>query len=279
MANLPEHSLFLNGSISFLQKEWGVIKPEIGIICGSGWGALNEIFQHSSSIDYINMPGMSSTTVEGHEGKLLLCKFNQRQILLFQGRRHFYEGSGWDPIAFPIHLSHALGIKTMILTNAAGGINPLFEVGDLMLLEDHINFMGCNPLIGPNLNPSMPRFPDQSEIYNMNLRDQILEIGQSVDFAIRKGVYLALSGPSFETPAEIKAFQMLGADAIGMSTVPEAMVCNALGMKVIGLSCISNLAAGIAPHKLSHKDVQNASEIALPKMKKLILVILKTLLG
>jgi purine-nucleoside phosphorylase len=148
-----------------------------------------------------------------------------------------------------------------------------------MLLEDHINFMGCNPLIGPNLNPSMPRFPDQSEIYSMNLRDQILEIGQSVDFAIRKGVYLALSGPSFETPAEIKAFQMLGADAVGMSTVPEAMVSNALGMKVIGLSCISNLAAGIAPHKLSHKDVQNASEIALPKMKKLILVILKTLLG
>jgi purine-nucleoside phosphorylase len=127
MANLPEHNLFLNDSISFLQNEWGVIKPEIGIICGSGWGALNEIFQHSSSIDYINMPGMSSTTVEGHEGKLLLCKFNQRQILLFQGRRHFYEGSGWDPITFPIHLSHALGIKTMILTNAAGGINPLLQ--------------------------------------------------------------------------------------------------------------------------------------------------------
>ena len=278
MVNLPENSLSLNDSISFLQNEWGVIKPEIGIICGSGWGALNEIFQNSSSIDYKNLPGMSSTTVEGHEGKLSLCEINQRQILLFQGRRHFYEGDGWDPITFPILLSHAMGIKTMILTNAAGGINPSFKVGDLMLMEDHINLMGSNPLIGPNLNPSIPRFPDQSEIYNIGLRNRILEMSETVELPIRKGIYLALSGPSFETPAEIKAFQVLGADAVGMSTVPEAMVCNALGMKVIGLSCITNLAAGIASHKLTHEDVQNTSDIALPKMKKLIMVILKTLL-
>ena len=279
MVSFKEERSALNESISFLHNKWGDIKPEVGLICGSGWGSLADIFPNAAKFDYIDIPGFSSTTVDGHVGTLLLCEINERQILIFQGRRHFYEGCGWGPVSFPIHLSHELGIKTMILTNAAGGINTSFQVGDLMVLEDHINFMGCNPLIGPNLNPKIPRFPDQSEIYDIDLRNRILEMSHAVQFPIKKGVYIALSGPSFETPAEIRAFQMLGADAVGMSTVPEAMICNALGMKVAGISCISNLAAGIASHKLSHEDVQNASNIALPKMKTLILMLLESLLS
>ncbi len=268
----------LNEAVSFLYKKWGEIKPAISLICGSGWGELCEIFQNSSRIEYGDIPGMSSTTISGHNGTLILGKFKDKQILIFQGRRHFYEGSGWNPICFPIYLANALGVKTMILTNAAGGINKSFEVGDLMVLEDHINFMGSNPLIGPISHPKIPRFPDQTEIYCKELRNRIFGMTHSLEFPLRKGVYIALSGPSFETPAEIKAYQLLGADAVGMSTVPEAMMCNALNMKVIGISCISNLASGIASHELSHDDVQNASKVALPKMKKIILMIINTLI-
>ena len=257
----------------------GEVKPEVGLICGSGWGELSEIFEESSALSYEVIPGMSSTTIAGHEGNLILSKFLNKQILVFQGRRHFYEGAGWGPICFPVHLAHSLGIKTMVLTNAAGGINDSFKVGDLMFLEDHINFMGTNPLIGPTTNPEIPRFPDQTEIYNKNLQNRILEVAKENNFQLKKGIYLGLTGPAFETPAEIKAFRQLGVDAVGMSTVPEAMLCNALSIKTVAFSCISNLASGIATHKLSHEDVQNASEIALPKMKKLIHLILTELLG
>ena len=279
MVNFKEERAALSKSISFLHKKWGEIKPEIGLICGSGWGSLIDIFPKAAKIDYIDIPGFSSTTVDGHQGTLLLCEINEKQILIFQGRRHFYEGSGWGPVSFPIYLSDQLGVKTIILTNAAGGINTSFKVGDLMIMEDHINFMGSNPLIGPTLNPKIPRFPDQSEVYDINLRKKILEMTHAAQFPIKKGVYVALSGPSFETPAEIKTYKMLGADAVGMSTVPEAMICNALGIKVAGISCISNMAACISSHKLSHDDVQNASKIALPKMKTLILMILENMLN
>ena len=266
-------------AISHLREQWGELKPEIAIICGSGWGELSELFANSLSVSYENIPGMSATTVTGHAGNLHLCEINRKQILIFQGRRHLYEGVGWGPIRFPVLLASKLGTKNLLVTNAAGGINSSFKVGSLMLIEDHLNFMASNPLIGPISDPKIPRFPDQTDVYNIELRNRMEEVAKVNDCPLNRGVYVALSGPAFETPAEIKAFTILGADAVGMSTVPEAMLGHALGMKVVAISCISNLAAGISREKLSHEDVSQAAKIALPEMKKLISSFLADLLG
>ena len=177
-------------------------------------------------------PGHSATTIAGHSGQLRLCKMGDSQTLIFQGRRHFYEGGGWDPIRFPILLAHRLGVKNLLLTNAAGGIRSSFEVGDMMVLSDHLNFMGDNPLVGPLANKDMPWFPDQTEVYDSTLRSLLVQSGKENDTRIHEGVCVALSGPAFETPAEIRAFGILGADAVGMSTVPEATLGHALGLKV-----------------------------------------------
>ena len=257
-------------SIDFITSKWGQITPSVSIICGSGWGEIVQAFPSTRSLNYSDIPGIGDTTVEGHAGKLILTDFDGIQVLIFQGRRHLYEGVGWDLIRFPILLSYELNSKTVLLTNAAGGISTDFKVGDIMVLVDHINFMNENPLKGPVFHPDIPRFPDQTKIYDPKLINDILKVGSDQEITIHKGIYLALSGPAFETPAEIQAFAKLGADAVGMSTVPEAMVANALGMRVVALSCISNLAAGISKHSLSHKDVEEASKKALPHMKALV---------
>lgn len=266
-------------AVSFIRSKWGNFKPTTSLICGSGWGDVTQAFSKLQVIQYTDIPGMSHTTVSGHAGNLLLAEQNNQNILIFQGRRHFYEGEGWGPIQFPVLLAAALEAKILFLTNAAGGISSDFQVGDLMVLEDHLNFMPGNPLIGPVLHPEIPRFPDQSEVYNRRLQDHLLEIATLHQIPVHRGCYLALSGPAFETPAEIRAFAKLGADAVGMSTVPEAMIANALGMKVIGLSCISNLAAGISDQPLSHQDVEDASAQALPNMKKIVLEFTSTIEG
>jgi len=258
-------------AVSFIRSKWGDFKPTTSLICGSGWGEVSHAFCKLQNIQYCDIPGMSATTVSGHAGNLLLAEQNNQSILIFQGRRHFYEGEGWGPIQFPVLLADALGAKILFLTNAAGGISSNFQVGDLMVLEDHLNFMPSNPLIGPVLHPKIPRFPDQSQVYDRLLKNQLLDLAALHQIPIHRGCYLALSGPAFETPAEIRAFAKLGADAVGMSTVPEAMIANALGMKVIGLSCISNLAAGISNQPLSHQDVKEASIQALPNMKRIVL--------
>lgn len=270
MTEEERNDIGVKQAISHLRYLWGEINPDLTIVCGSGWGGLSKIFNDFKSVPFGDIPGFSSTTVEGHDGVLSLCEINQKQILLFQGRRHFYEGAGWGPIRFPVLLAHGLGTKNLLLTNAAGGINSSFTVGDLMIVEDHINLMGSNPLIGPVPDSETPRFPDQTEVYDMGLRKALQKVAEKEGLSIKAGVYLALSGPAFETPAEIKAFRTLGADAVGMSTVPEAMLGNALGMRVLGISCISNLASGISTDKLSHEDVKDASLLALPKMKTLI---------
>ena len=265
------NSSLVEESIDFIISMWGQVSPSATIICGSGWGEIVQAFSSTRSLNYSDIPGMRNTTVEGHAGKLTLADFNGIQVLIFQGRRHLYEGVGWDLIRFPILLSYELNSKTILLTNAAGGISSDFKVGDIMVLHDHINFMFGNPLQGPVVHPDIPRFPDQTKIYDPELIEEILKIGAVQEITIHRGVYLALSGPAFETPAEIQAFAKFGADAVGMSTVPEAMVANALGMKIVALSCISNLAAGISKHTLSHKDVEEASQKALPNMKTLVL--------
>lgn len=268
----------LEGALEYLSSNWGTCTPKVAIICGSGWAGLADILPGSRSLDYSEVPGLSSTTIEGHDGILRLCEVNDKQVLLFQGRRHWYEGEGWEPISFPIHLAHALGVKVIILTNAAGGINENYNVGDLMILHDHINFMGGNPLAGPVIDDAIPRFPDQTEVYNSELRKIARQVALKQNLLVREGVYIAVSGPAFETPAEIKAFRTLGADAVGMSTIPEAMLSHSYGMKTFALSCISNMAAGMSNEKLSHQDVQNASTQALPKMQAFVAQFLSDIL-
>ncbi len=279
MQDSAQTNSILEDAHRFLGESWGAIEPKACVICGSGWGRMVEEFADSASLPYDRIPGMSSTTVDGHQGHLHLCSLGEKQVLILQGRRHFYEGDGWDPVRFPVLLAHRLGVENLLLTNAAGGIRPSFEVGDMMALEDHVNFMPGNPLIGPLLSDDSPRFPDQTEVYDPDLRGLLVQSGLENGASVHEGTYLALSGPAFETPAEIRAFEKLGADAVGMSTVPEAMVANALGMKVAGLSCISNKAAGLASHKLTHQDVEEAAKIALPKMKATVLSFLSSLLG
>ncbi len=253
-----------------LHHNWGDIRPHACLICGSGWGEIVEGLSPVSAIPYEQIMGMDRTTVAGHKGNLWLAKPEGKEVLIFQGRRHFYEGAGWGPVVFPVLLANELGIRSVVLTNAAGGIREDLHPGDLMVLSDHLNFMGNNPLIGEVLHSKIPRFPDQSEVYDRALCDKIQQSGKAIGQKLHEGTYLALQGPAFETPAEIRAFARLGADAVGMSTVPEAMVANSLGMKVAAISCISNLASGRSTDVLSHEDVQKTSEQALPKMTSLL---------
>ena len=260
-----------------ISETWGDIQPHSCLVCGSGWGEIVGGLSPVSSIPYENIEGLQKTTVEGHSGKLWLAEPNGAKVLIFQGRRHFYEGEGWAPVIFPALLAYEMGTSTLLLTNAAGGIREDLLPGELMVLTDHLNFMGNNPLIGQVPHPSIPRFPDQSETYDYSLRKKIHLAAQESGQVIREGTYLALSGPVFETPAEIKAFAKLGADAVGMSTVPEAMVANGLGLKVGAISCISNLAAGRAQHRLSHEDVESTTMKIIPMMTKLFAKLLPAL--
>jgi purine-nucleoside phosphorylase len=208
----------------------------------------------------------------GHAGTLLSATVNGTEVFIFQGRRHWYEGEGWTPVILPLYLLHALGARAVLLTNAAGGIRHDLKPGSLMAIDDHINMLGSNPLIGPH-NPGLgTRFPDQSEVYDKPLREKLLKAG-----ADTTGVYIATSGPTFETPAEIKQYRSMGADAVGMSTVPEAIIANALDMQVAGLSCICNWAAGISPTKLTHEDVNRVAAEAMPRMKSTITAFLEEL--
>ncbi len=251
---------------------WPDARPEHALVCGSGWGEVADAFTLLDSLSYDELPGFGAATVEGHQGRLLLAETEAgRRLLIFRGRRHFYEGEGWEPVVAPVRLAKNLGLKTLLLTNAAGGINPAFSPGDLMALTDHLNFMPGNPLVGPHDPDFGPRFPDQSAVYAPELLQILRDAAAQVGVTLREGAYLALSGPAFETPAEIRAFGKLGADAVGMSTVPEAMTANAAGLRVAALSCISNLAAGLSPEPLSHEEVNETAQAAMPRMKQLIL--------
>ena len=257
-------------SVAILKKRWGEKAPLTAMVCGSGWANVTSDLTVVDELSYEEIECLSSTTVEGHVSKLLLVKTKNAYAIMFQGRRHYYEGVAWKTIAQPVLLSYELGCRNIILTNAAGGISTHLTVGDLMIINDHINFMGDNPLIGNFDYADAPRFPDQSEVYSKDLRDTAAVIGSENSLTLKKGIYLALSGPAFETPAEIQAFNKWGADAVGMSTVPEAMIANAIGLKTLGISCISNMAAGISKQPLSHEEVAENTTGTLPQMKILI---------
>lgn len=248
-------------STQFLKKAIGEFSPEIGLILGSGLGFFaDDRLRPYRTLPYDQIPDFHKSTVEGHKGRLVFGQVDRRRVVCMQGRFHFYEGHPISQVVAPIRVMAELGIGVLIVTNAAGGINPGFPPGTLMLITDHINFLGTNPLIGDNYGELGPRFPDMTMAYDQQLRDEVLAISRRLGIDLRQGIYLATTGPSYETPAEIRAFRTLGADAVGMSTVPEAIVANHSGVRVCGLSCITNLAAGLSDQQLSHDEVTATAE-------------------
>lgn len=230
-------------------------EPRVGIVLGSGLGAFANDFEEAVTIPYQDIPGFGRSTAVGHAGQLVIGKVQEVPMLAMQGRLHHYEGYSLEEVTFPIRTFKLLGLKTIILTNASGGINVEFSPGTLMVITDHLNLMGDNPLIGPNDERFGPRFPDMSAVYSPELQEIVMEEAREIGLDVRRGVYAALAGPSYETPAEIHLFRNFGADAVGMSTVPEALVARHMNMEVLGISCITNLAAGVTDEPISHEDV------------------------
>jgi purine-nucleoside phosphorylase len=245
-------------------------QPVLGLILGSGLGSYADSFRDQSVIPFSNLPHFPSSTVLGHSGNLILGNAEGVPAVALQGRVHLYEGYSAAEVAFPVRILGALGIRQLIVTNAAGGINTAFGPGDLMLITDHINLTGVNPLTGPNMDQLGPRFPDMSEAYDIAMRGVALDVGRRKGIILREGVYMGLRGPSFETPAEIRMCRTLGADAVGMSTVPEVIVANHMGIRVLGISCITNMAAGILPQKLAHEEVMDTTQRVSEKFQSLL---------
>ncbi len=246
------------------------IQPKVGVILGSGLGTVAERTANSVAIHYSDIPYFHGTSIEGHEGKMLLGDLSGVPVVFLKGRFHVYEGYPMEDVVFPTRVVCALGIHTLIVTNAAGGINTRFRPGDLMQIEDHINLMGENPLKGRNLAELGPRFPDLTEAYNRKSLETISGAAQELGINLQKGVYAGVLGPTYETPAEIRMLRTLGADAVGMSTVPEVIAANHLGVQVAGFSCITNLAAGISPQKLTHQEVIDTSRTVSKKLADLL---------
>src|SRR5271155_3189524 len=240
-------------------KKISPLRPTLAIVLGSGFHhALTEL-RAAKKISYAKIPGFPKPTVSGHAGELYFGHLGHTPVLVLSGRAHFYESHEMERVTFATRTLAAFGIKDLLLTNAAGGLNKNFRAGDFMVLTDHINFMGVNPLRGAAI-PGLPRFVDLTETYDKKLRELLFRAGEISKLKLQRGVYLAVSGPTYETPAEIRAFATLGADAVGMSTVPEAVVARQCGLRVAGISCITNLAAGIGGKNLSHAEVLETAE-------------------
>lgn len=252
--------------------------PEFAIVLGSGLGQLAHCPEALAgvSIAFTDIPGFPQQTVQGHAGKIIFCELEGRKVVLQAGRFHFYEGNPMALCTAPMRLYGRLGVKGVLHTNAAGAVNWNYKVGELMVLTDHINLQGTNPLIGPNVG-SGPRFVDMTEAYDKDLRRQIHAAASACGQRLQEGVYLAVTGPSFETPAEIRAFRTLGADAVGMSTVPEVIVARHEGMKVAGISCLCNMAAGMLPQPLTHQEVLEAGAEAANRFEALVRTFLRNL--
>ncbi|TDJ06883.1 MAG: purine-nucleoside phosphorylase [Deltaproteobacteria bacterium] len=229
--------------------------PKIGVVLGSGLGNFIASFSEKISVPYSKIPHFQNVSVEGHEGQLVLGKINGVEIIALQGRLHAYEGYSQDQVVYPIRSLGLLGIESLILTNVSGGINKSFFPGDFVLIEDHLNLTGNNPLVGPDIFDFAPRFPDMSKAWNPQLNEIIRQSAMELNIGLKAGVYAGVLGPSYETPAEIRMFRALGADMVGMSTVPEAIAAHHMGLNVCGVSLISNMAAGIIDDSLRHEDI------------------------
>lgn len=256
-------------AVEFLKGK-GFGKPKIALILGSGLGTLADELEDAVFAEYGEIPGFAPSTVAGHAGRLVFGCLGGVPVLAMQGRFHYYEGLNSRQIAFPLWTALSLGTEILMVTNAAGGLNPQFRVGDLMLIADHINLTGGNPLIGVNPDKFGPRFPDMSRAYTPELMDLARQTAAQLNTTLQEGVYLGLPGPSYETPAEIRAFRRLGADAVGMSTVPEVIVAAHAGLKVLGISCITNMAAGLGAEKLNHHEVIEVTKGVEARFKALV---------
>jgi purine-nucleoside phosphorylase len=257
-------------------------RPQVGLVLGSGLNPLADEVQAAESIPYHDIPHFPQPTVEGHVGRLVLGQLAGVTVMVMQGRVHYYEGYSIHQVVFPIRVMQVLGIKTLIVTNAAGGLNPAFRAGELMLISDHINLMGMaglNPLLGPNDPELGPRFPDMSQAYDLELRRLARQVAHDGKIPLHEGVYIGLGGPSFETPADVHFLRLIGADAVGMSTVPEVTVARHGGLRVLGVSGISNLlqAKGLPGKEASHEEVLLAGQQIVPRLTALILGVLARL--
>lgn len=250
-------------------REKGIEKPEIGLILGSGLGDLALEIENPIKVAYSDIPDFPRSTVEGHAGQLVYGDLEGKKVIALQGRFHFYEGYSIDVVTYPVRVFKELGVSKLIVTNAAGGANYDFEVGDLMIIRDHLNLAGQNPLIGANIEEHGPRFPDMTNAYSKEGQKLLHEIGEEQGLDLKEGVYAWFSGPSYETPAEVEMARRLGADACGMSTVPEVIVAKHTGMEVVGISCITNLAAGMQD-ELDHDGVVDISLQTKPRFQKLV---------
>ncbi|MEA5047630.1 MAG: purine-nucleoside phosphorylase [Eubacteriales bacterium] len=251
---------------------------KIGLILGSGLGDYAETIEKKRCLDYKDIPGFPQSKVPGHKGRFVVGELFGKTVICMQGRFHYYEGYPQSQIALPIRVMKQLGVEKLLLTNAAGGVDLRFSSGDLMLISDHINFSGSNPLIGENDDTIGPRFPDQTNVYDRTLRAEVKRVAAEMNLPLREGVYMMFSGPTFESPAEIVFARTVGASAVGMSTVPEAIAAAHCGIQIIGISLITNMAAGILNQPLSHEEVQAAAAVASQKFTDLVNQIIKEVL-
>lgn len=259
----------INEATTYL-KDLDITTPKVAIILGSGLGDFAKALEEAKEVKYKDIPGFPISTVIGHEGSLYFGCYQNIQVMLMSGRFHYYEGYSQKEITIPVRVMKNLGIETLIITNAAGGINKDFKEGALMLINDHINLSGSNPLMGPNLDDFGTRFPDMSDVYSKELREKLFDAAKEEGLILTEGIYAMMSGPSFETPAEIKYLRTIGADAVGMSTVPEAIVASHCNMRVLGISCITNMAAGILNQKLTHEEVFETAQRVKTDFKKIL---------
>ncbi len=244
--------------------------PEVALVLGSGLGDYADSIQVEAEISYSEIGEFPVSTVPGHDGRFIFGYVNKVPVVCMKGRVHYYEGYPISDVVLPVRLMKLMGAKTLFLTNASGGVNPDFKAGDLMLIRDHIACFVPSPLIGPNEEALGVRFPDMSEVYDKDLQDIIRDCAKEAGISLREGVYLQLTGPAYESPAEVRMAGMLGADAVGMSTAVEAVAANHMGMKICGISCVCNPAAGLSPTPLSHEEVQEAANKTAPLFKKLV---------
>lgn len=261
---------FFDAAAGYLPDVCFKAPPDLGILLGSGWGAALSYDEVVFRVAYADIPGLGASTVKGHTGEFILFRRGGKLVAAWCGRRHYYEGAGWEPVVLPVEILRRMGCQTVLLTNASGGINPTLRPGDFVIVRDHINALGVNPLIGPHFPQWGVRFPDMTDVYSRRLSELLHSGANKLGLRVMDGVYAFNAGPCYETPAEIQAYKAQGADVVGMSTVPEAVFAKACGMKVAGLSLVSNMAAGISRRPLGHDEVIAAGESAKPGMAALI---------
>ena len=255
------------------------LRPTIGLVLGSGLGAFADELTERSDIPYGDIPGWPHSTAVGHAGTLIIGKLGDLDLAVMAGRAHLYEGYSMQQVTYGVRVLQSLGVQSMVFTNAAGGINLALERGGLVLISDHINLQGMNPLVGPNDESLGPRFPDMSEAYSKAYRERAMQVAAEQCIPMSEGVYAAMLGPSYETPAEIRFLRAIGADVVGMSTVPEVIVANHMGMKVLGISCVTNMAAGILPQKINHEEVLETGAMVRDTLVRFLKALLPRLEG